>query len=326
MKIGLQLVAFTSLLLFASVAGAEKRHQVSRGQNLASIASKYHVKVGELAAANGMTRNSPLRKGQVLIVPARGEVYVAPGNTLASIAKKYNISAKELAEQNRIKLEANLKPGQRLLLPGFEEAEEQEQAAIRWGEPKHPGVVTLYRVWSRQQAKIRLANANGRIRSGAVQRLEYLLRSKNTKKGKPPDRRLVRLISQVSDHFGGRIIRVISGYREATGYTKLSSRHVSGEAIDFRIDGVPEKAIVDYCRKFENAGVGYYPNSHFVHLDVRDENTFWTDVSRSGEPPSIAHPSDAVKGKAGSESPSEENSNDETTPSISGEQTDESNK
>jgi len=35
----------------------------------------------------------------------------------------------------------------------------------------------------------------------------------------------------------------------------------------------------------EQVGVGYYPNSSFVHLDVRTEKTFWIDYAGSGQPP-----------------------------------------
>ena len=41
----------------------------------------------------------------------------------------------------------------------------------------------------------------------------------------------------------------------------------------------------DYLRRnFQKVGVGYYPNSSFVHLDVRkDRSAFWIDYSGPGE-------------------------------------------
>ncbi len=306
MKIIVIFVVLASSFSAATIARAEKQHQVKSGQNLARIANKYGIRVSELAAANGLTRASMLREGQVLIVPTRGEVYVRPGSTLSKIARKYNVSVRELAKQNRINPESNLRPGQRLILPGFEAAEKQEKAEKRWGRPKHPGVVTLYRVWSKQRARIRLVKSNGRVRPAALRRLRHLLRSRNSRRGKLPNRRLVSLIARISDHFGGRTINVISGYREASGYTKLSSRHVAGKAIDFRIRGVPTKVLADYCRKFSYVGVGYYPKSHFVHLDVRDRNAFWTDVSGPGEPPKIDRPREASREDTEPESSTEE--------------------
>jgi hypothetical protein len=62
-------------------------------------------------------------------------------------------------------------------------------------------------------------------------------------------------------------------------------------AVDFMIPGVPNEALRDFCLTFANTGVGYYPNSSFLHLDVRDQATYWIDRSGPGEPPQYdAHP------------------------------------
>src|SRR4029079_15116981 len=63
------------------------------------------------------------------------------------------------------------------------------------------------------------------------------------------------------------------------------SPHMKGLACDFRVDGVKTAELRDYLRKtFEKVGVGYYPNSTFVHLDVRkDKPAFWIDYSGTGE-------------------------------------------
>src|SRR5690606_9609465 len=37
-------------------------------------------------------------------------------------------------------------------------------------------------------------------------------------------------------------------------------------------------------RKFDQTGVGYYPNSYFVHMDVREDRGYWVDRSGPGEP------------------------------------------
>jgi hypothetical protein len=61
--------------------------------------------------------------------------------------------------------------------------------------------------------------------------------------------------------------------------------------MDFSIEGVPTTAVRDYCRTFRDAGVGYYPNSTFVHLDVRTGKSYWIDYSRPGEAPRYDSPS-----------------------------------
>ena len=94
----------------------------------------------------------------------------------------------------------------------------------------------------------------------------------------------------MSDHFGGRTIEIVSGFRPYSEkqYTR-NSRHNHGEAVDFRVVGVPTEVVFEHCRKFANVGCGYYPNSGFVHMDVRKRKTQWTDYSRPGQPPKYAH-------------------------------------
>ncbi|NVL83749.1 DUF882 domain-containing protein, partial [Escherichia coli] len=92
----------------------------------------------------------------------------------------------------------------------------------------------------------------------------------------PIEPRLSSLLGVVSNHFGSRKIEVVSGFRPFTP-TQYNphSNHMHGKAIDFRVAGVPNEALRDFCRTLKNVGCGYYPNSVFVHMDVRDQSTFW---------------------------------------------------
>ncbi len=279
---------------------AQRQHVVGEGQSLARIARRYRVTVGALDAANKLERHANLKPGQVLVIPAPGVVYVRPGQTLARIARNNEVSVKALTRHNRLRPGAPLRIGQRLVLPGFEAAAELEAAEKRWGRPKRPGVVTFYRVWSQEKKRIRLLDSKGRVRRAAIRQLKHLLRPKNSRKRKAPHQRLVRLLAQISDHFGGRTINIISGYRLARGYTKESSRHVDAHAIDFRIRGVPTKVLLAYCKRFDHAGVGFYPKSNFVHLDVRRKSARWTDWAKPGQPP-MRHRPNAKAPKSGSE-------------------------
>ena len=60
---------------------------------------------------------------------------------------------------------------------------------------------------------------------------------------------------------------------------------MKGLACDFRVVGVKNTELRDYLRHaFKHVGVGYYPNSSFVHLDVRQgASAFWIDYSGPGE-------------------------------------------
>jgi hypothetical protein len=102
------------------------------------------------------------------------------------------------------------------------------------------------------------------------------------------DARLVERIETVIEHFrkDGHTARVelVSGYRPRSA----GSYHQAGRALDLRIDGVSNDALVAFCKTLPDTGCGYYPNSAFVHFDVRDPgagHVSWIDVSRPGEAP-----------------------------------------
>ena len=67
----------------------------------------------------------------------------------------------------------------------------------------------------------------------------------------------------------------------------LGSFHQSARALDFHIEGVSNEALVAFCRTLPDTGCGYYPNSSFVHMDVRAPRTghvYWIDRLGPGEP------------------------------------------
>lgn len=95
---------------------------------------------------------------------------------------------------------------------------------------------------------------------------------------------LVRL-QRLGEAFEGHAIQIYSGYRPQSGPT---SRHHHGRALDLMVDGVERERIRDVASCLERTGVGWYPNSTFVHIDVRDESHYWVDLSGPGESPSYA--------------------------------------
>jgi hypothetical protein len=92
---------------------------------------------------------------------------------------------------------------------------------------------------------------------------------------------LVRL-QRIAERFPGHAIDVVSGLRPKA---RPGSRHRSGDALDIRIEGVGEAELAELARTLEGTGVGFYPNSTFVHIDVRVEPAYWVDRSHPGEPP-----------------------------------------
>lgn len=102
------------------------------------------------------------------------------------------------------------------------------------------------------------------------------------------DARLPHALQMVLDHFdktgAARQVHIVSGYRPASE----GSYHATAQALDLRIDGVPNEQIVSFCKTLPDTGCGYYPNSTFVHIDVRPPGTghvAWIDASGPGESP-----------------------------------------
>jgi len=101
------------------------------------------------------------------------------------------------------------------------------------------------------------------------------------------DAGLVERLQRVADHFGhGHPVsmHIVSGYRP----NSVGSYHASAQALDFHVDGVQNERLVAFCKTLPDTGCGYYPNSSFVHLDVRAPGTghvAWIDASGPGEAP-----------------------------------------
>ncbi len=92
---------------------------------------------------------------------------------------------------------------------------------------------------------------------------------------------LLERLQRLSEALGGHPIEILSGYRPSS---PESSRHRHGRALDLRVQGVDRAVVRDVAVGFERSGVGWYPNSVFVHVDVRERSTYWVDQSGPGEP------------------------------------------
>jgi uncharacterized protein YcbK (DUF882 family) len=209
---------------------------------------------------------------------------VQKGDKIDDLAKKYGVTAKSIASANKLKDPSHLKPGAKLTIPGAKAA--KAAAKTYEGKPKNPGRVTLVRFGSSESQTIQLVTKKGKLVPGVLPRMARMMRFGKLNIEHPIDPKLVQLVAQVSDHFGGRNIEIISGFRPKTltQYTPHSNHNV-GKAIDMRMPGVPNEVLRDHCRTYKNVGVGYYPNSLFVHFDVRAKSTFWIDLSKPGEAP-----------------------------------------
>jgi hypothetical protein len=97
------------------------------------------------------------------------------------------------------------------------------------------------------------------------------------------DPRLIWAMQKVAEAFPRRTLYIMSGYRQG-GH---SGFHGKGRALDLFVLGVPNEQVFGLCRSLRDVGCGYYPNSKFVHIDVRPYGTdrvLWVDDSAPGAP------------------------------------------
>ncbi|MCA9666831.1 MAG: DUF882 domain-containing protein [Myxococcales bacterium] len=140
------------------------------------------------------------------------------------------------------------------------------------------GELTLRGYTSGERRRIRVIGDDGKVLPEGRRALAYVLRSGPDDASKLPAEKLVALLYKVVDHFGRwREVVVISGYRSPrfnTLRTRQSkqvakkSRHMRGEAIDFQIEGVSLRKLHRYVKKLKAGGLGLYPDSQFIHMDV----------------------------------------------------------
>ncbi|HSO40893.1 MAG TPA: DUF882 domain-containing protein [Labilithrix sp.] len=98
----------------------------------------------------------------------------------------------------------------------------------------------------------------------------------------PIDPRLLDAIYRLQVHFKAPEIRIISGYRTpARG--GATSNHGKGRAMDLVVPGASDEDVAKLAREQGFSGVGIYPVSGFVHVDVRERSYFWVDTSGPGK-------------------------------------------
>ena len=273
LALALLLGAFGAVSTVAAPASArEILHTVAKGQTLGRIAKRYNTTVDVLRDVNQLRPGERIHPGLVLVIPEKGQEKEA--------AKK----AASMRDRGKGKGDAATQKGASAAKGAKAARGEPKVGPEKYtGRPKRPGFVRLVR--GSERLDLQLISRKGKLVPAALPKLTGLLRS-GTGAEKAVDPRLATLLGMVSDHFGGRPIHVVSGFRPYSPQQHTpNSNHNHGRAVDFRVEGVPNTVVRDYCRGFRNAGVGYYPNSSFVHLDVRSVKTYWVDYSRPGEAP-----------------------------------------
>ncbi|MGE5165887.1 MAG: DUF882 domain-containing protein [Sphingobacteriales bacterium] len=123
---------------------------------------------------------------------------------------------------------------------------------------------------------------NGRYDDAALKKLDWFMRDWRKEKSTHMDPHLFDLLWEAYREVGAtQAIDVVCGYRSPQTNSMLRARssssgvaqnsnHISGQAMDFFIPGVPLEKIREVGLRLQRGGVGFYPTSGspFVHLDT----------------------------------------------------------
>ena len=114
----------------------------------------------------------------------------------------------------------------------------------------------------------------------ALDELNHFLRDSHNEEVSMYDPRTFDVLHTMLAKLGksNGVIDVLSGYRSQetndmlreSGTTNAAehSQHIVAKAVDLRVPGVPAPLLRDAAKSLEAGGVGYYPASQFVHVDV----------------------------------------------------------
>jgi uncharacterized protein YcbK (DUF882 family) len=115
----------------------------------------------------------------------------------------------------------------------------------------------------------------------ALEKLNYFLRDHNTQDVSNYDPKEFDVLHAMLARLGklNSVINIVCGYRTPETNQALRqnspqtgvaehSQHMEGHAIDLRVPGVSTARLRDAALSLQAGGVGYYPVSQFVHIDV----------------------------------------------------------
>lgn len=177
------------------------------------------------------------------------------------------------------------------------EAKAAWEARLRERIGKEPDkVVNVFNTWTHEtvaveldERKVSIAAARralARVRDEVNALANEALRCHFTNEPAEMDARLFGVLALAARHFGVERVEIISGFRAEKYNLTLrkkghqvarNSQHTRGNAVDFRLPGVGTRRLRDYARALRLGGVGYYPKSGFVHVDVGPIRTWRGD-------------------------------------------------
>jgi uncharacterized protein YcbK (DUF882 family) len=153
------------------------------------------------------------------------------------------------------------------------------QAAPRGVRPEQERRLAFYNTHTAETVDA-LYWAEGAYVPDGLRLIDRVLRDHRTGAVKPMDRRLLDLLFELRTVLDAtKPFHIISGFRspESNAYLRgrspasgvaRQSQHMLGRAIDIRLPGVAIETLRAAALTMKKGGVGFYPESNFVHVDV----------------------------------------------------------
>jgi len=131
-----------------------------------------------------------------------------------------------------------------------------------------------------EEIEVSLNLDTGEVDAVGYARLRHLMRCQRTTAETPIDPRLIDLLYRITQRTHQKI-QLVSGFRAPMFSLATLSYHTRGMAADIRIPGMTPLMARDLAESMGVHGLGYYPVSGFIHVDVRDDFTRWTDYGQN---------------------------------------------
>jgi uncharacterized protein YcbK (DUF882 family) len=142
------------------------------------------------------------------------------------------------------------------------------------------GSFTLQSVNTSEEIEVKLNLDTGEVDAAGYARLRHIMRCQRTTAETPIDPRLIDLLYRIAQRTHQKLM-LVSGFRAPMFSLATLSFHTRGMAADIRIPGMTPLMARDLAESMGVHGLGYYPVSGFIHVDVRDDNARWTDYGQN---------------------------------------------
>lgn len=131
-----------------------------------------------------------------------------------------------------------------------------------------------------EEMEVHVNLATGELDPESYRRFRHLMRCLHTTAETPIDPRLIDLLYRIAERTGQKIL-LVSGFRAPMYSLAKLSYHTRGMAADIRIPGMTALMARDLAESMGVKGLGYYPVSGFIHVDVREERMRWIDYGHT---------------------------------------------